>query len=46
MPGEFVMLARVFGTLGGLFHHYRPEIDYAEHLLPVIAAAMAERAKT
>jgi len=45
MPGEFVMLARVFGTLGGLFHHYQPEIDYREHLLPVVGAAMAKRAK-
>ena len=35
----FVMLGRVFGTLGGLFDHYRPEIDYAQHLFPVLDPA-------
>jgi ubiquinone biosynthesis protein len=29
LPAEFVMIGRVFGTLGGLFQHYRPRIDYA-----------------
>jgi ubiquinone biosynthesis protein len=38
VPAEFVMLSRVFGVLGGLFHHYRPEIDYARHLAPVLVA--------
>ena len=42
IPADFVMLGRVFGTLGGLFDHYRPEIDYAQHLFPVLAAAMEE----
>jgi ubiquinone biosynthesis protein len=42
LPGEFVMLARVFGTLGGLFGHYRPDIDYARHVLPVLAAAFVD----
>ena len=46
LPAEFVMLGRVFGTLGGLFHHYKPDIDYSEHLMPVIGAAMSERAGT
>jgi ubiquinone biosynthesis protein len=34
VPGEFVMLARVFGTLGGMLSHYRPRIDYASVVLP------------
>ncbi len=34
VPGEFVMLARVFGTLGGMLSHYRPHIDYASAVLP------------
>jgi ubiquinone biosynthesis protein len=34
VPGEFVMLARVFGTLGGMLSHYRPRIDYARAVLP------------
>lgn len=42
IPAEFVMLGRVFGTLGGLFDHYRPEIDYGQHLFPVLAAVMGE----
>ena len=36
LPAELVMLSRVFGVLGGLFHHYRPRIDYARHLSPVL----------
>jgi hypothetical protein len=32
------MLSRVFGVLGGLFHHYRPRIDYARHLAPVLGS--------
>lgn len=27
VPAEFIMLARVFGTLGGLFLHYQPRLD-------------------
>jgi ubiquinone biosynthesis protein len=34
VPAEFVMIGRVFGTLGGLFQHYRPQIDYGRHVLP------------
>jgi ubiquinone biosynthesis protein len=41
LPAEFVMLGRVLGTLGGLFHHYRPNLDVAEHLLPSVSAAMS-----
>ncbi len=33
MPEDFIMLARVFGTLGGLFLHYQPEIDIAGLML-------------
>jgi ubiquinone biosynthesis protein len=36
LPTEFVMISRVFGVLGGLLHHYRPQIDYARHLAPVL----------
>jgi ubiquinone biosynthesis protein len=41
LPEEFIMLARVFGSLGGLFLHYDPEVDLGQHLLPVLAEAMA-----
>lgn len=41
IPCELVMLGRVFGTLGGLFLTYRPEVDYARHVLPTLARAMA-----
>ena len=34
LPPEFVMIARVFGTLAGLLQHYRPAIDYARYVLP------------
>lgn len=33
MPGDFIMLARVFLSLGGLFTHYRPNIDLASLML-------------
>jgi ubiquinone biosynthesis protein len=36
VPAEFIMLARVFGTLGGLFIHYRPQLDVHRYLLPHI----------
>jgi len=39
LPPEFVMIARVFGTLGGLFMHYQPSVDYARALMPIIAGA-------
>ena len=34
MPADFVLIGRVFGTLAGLFQHYRPAIDYSRHVLP------------
>lgn len=33
VPSEFIMLARVFGTLGGLFLHYQPRVDVARLVL-------------
>uniref|UniRef100_UPI00262984DE DUF1015 family protein n=1 Tax=uncultured Alcanivorax sp. TaxID=191215 RepID=UPI00262984DE len=33
MPGDFIMLARVFGTLGGFFLHYQPKVDIAALVL-------------
>ncbi|HEX9102484.1 MAG TPA: AarF/ABC1/UbiB kinase family protein, partial [Polyangia bacterium] len=38
LPAEFVMIGRVFGTLGGLFQHYRPAIDFPRHVLPHLFA--------
>ncbi len=37
IPAEFVMIGRVFLSLGGLFQHYRPNIDYSRPLLAVLA---------
>lgn len=34
VPAEFIMLARVFSTLGGLFSHYKPQLDVNKHLIP------------
>ena len=34
LPSEFIMLARVFTTLGGLFMHYQPKIDVNRYLFP------------
>jgi ubiquinone biosynthesis protein len=40
LPNEFVMIARVFGTLGGLFSRYRPNIAFERHVLPVLGGAL------
>ncbi len=40
LPPEFVLLGRLFGTLAGLFTHYRPDLDYARHVLPVLAVVL------
>jgi ubiquinone biosynthesis protein len=41
LPESFVMLGRVFGTLSGLFVHYRPDVDATASVLPVVLAALA-----
>ena len=38
LPPEFVMIGRVFGTLAGLFQHYRPAIDFSRWVLPHLVA--------
>jgi len=43
LPEEFVMLGRVFGTLSGLFVHYRPEVSATARVLPVVLSALASR---
>jgi ubiquinone biosynthesis protein len=40
LPGEFVMMARVFGTLGGIFARYKPDLDFTRHILPVLGTVM------
>lgn len=42
LPAEFIMLARVFTTLGGLFTHYKPELDVNKYLLPHLLSATLE----
>ncbi len=39
LPAEFIMLARVFSTLGGLFTHYQPQLDIQKYLLPHLMRA-------
>lgn len=41
IPDEFVMIARVFGTLAGMFLQYRPGIDVGSRVMPVLLRAMA-----
>ena len=40
LPGEFIMIARVFGTLAGLFARHRPDVNFARHILPILGRAM------
>jgi ubiquinone biosynthesis protein len=40
LPGEFIMIARVFGTLGGQFAKYEPNIDVGRHIFPVLGPVM------
>lgn len=41
LPEEFVMLGRVFGTLSGLFLHYRPEVSAAARVIPLVLTALS-----
>lgn len=34
LPAEFIMLARVFTTIGGLFVQYQPTLDINRYLIP------------
>jgi ubiquinone biosynthesis protein len=43
LPEEAVMLGRVFGTLSGLFLHYRPDVSAATAVLPILLGALARR---
>jgi ubiquinone biosynthesis protein len=40
LPAEFIMLARVFSTLGGLFMHYKPNLDMQKYLIPHLQMAV------
>ena len=42
LPEEFVMLGRVFGTLSGLFVHYRPDVSATSGVLPVVFSALVK----
>ncbi|MGE0325691.1 MAG: ABC1 kinase family protein [Polyangiaceae bacterium] len=44
IPAEFVMIGRVFASLGGLFLHYRPEIDFGRAVMPHLATLALESA--
>jgi ubiquinone biosynthesis protein len=41
VPDHFVMIGRVFATLGGLIMHYRPTMDIQRVILPVLLAALS-----
>jgi ubiquinone biosynthesis protein len=40
LPSDFIMIARVFGTLGGQFAKYEPNIDVARHVIPVLGPVL------
>ena len=44
VPAEFIMLARVFATLGGLYLHYRPQVDMARLVMPYLTRPLHEPA--
>jgi ubiquinone biosynthesis protein len=44
LPDEAVMLGRVFGTLSGLFLHYRPDTSAATSVLPILLMALSRAA--
>jgi ubiquinone biosynthesis protein len=41
IPDHFVMIGRVFATLGGLVMHYRPTLNLQRTLLPSLMAALS-----
>lgn len=41
LPPEFIMIARVFGSISSLFLVHRPKLDVATWILPALARAMA-----
>jgi ubiquinone biosynthesis protein len=42
VPSDFVLLGRVFATLGGLLMRYRPQVNLFQILLPLVLAASSE----
>jgi len=40
IPSDFVLLGRVFATLGGLLMRYRPRVNLLQLLLPPLMRAL------
>jgi hypothetical protein len=34
------LMARVFGTLGGIIARYKPDLDFTRHMLPVLGSVI------
>ena len=43
VPQNFVLLGRVFATLGGMLLRYKPNLNLSQLVLPYLARALAER---
>ena len=43
IPDHFVMIGRVFATLGGLVMHYRPTMDIQRILVPALLSALSSK---
>jgi hypothetical protein len=43
IPDHFVMIGRVFATLGGLVMHYRPTMDIQRIMMPALLAALSPK---
>jgi len=41
VPSDFVLLGRVFATLGGLLMRYRPQVNLFQILVPYVMQAAA-----
>jgi ubiquinone biosynthesis protein len=41
VPDHFVMIGRVFATLGGLIMHYRPTLDIQRIMVPALLSALS-----